>query len=63
MCMSDSSAQHMIEVSQPVTLEKIKDAAGKKLGHRLWHILFGMVMMSCQVWMNKRGLIVQFEGR
>ena len=49
MCMSDSSAQHMIEVSQPVTLEKIKDAAGKKLGHRFWHILFGMVMMSCQV--------------
>lgn len=32
MRMSDSSVQHMIEVSQPVTLEKIKDAAGKKLG-------------------------------
>ena len=32
VCMSDSSAQHMIEVSQPVTLEKIKDAAGKKTG-------------------------------
>jgi len=38
MCMSDSSAQHLIEVSQPVTLEKIKDAAGKKLGRRFFSI-------------------------
>ena len=58
MCMSDSSAQHLIEVSQPVTLEKIKDAAGKKLGRRFsayFDYFVGDVMISCQVWMNRRG--------
>ena len=45
--MSDSSAQHLIEVSQPVTLEKIKDAAGKKLGRRFFqHILIILLGMS-----------------
>ena len=55
MCMSDSSTQHLIEVSQPVTLEKIKDAAGKTLGGHLsayFDHFVGDVMMSCQVWMN-----------
>ena len=33
MGMSDS-CQHMIEVTEPVTLEKIKEAAGKTLEHQ-----------------------------
>lgn len=32
MRMGDSSAQHLVEVPHPVTLDGIKEAAGKKLG-------------------------------
>eukprot|EP00435_Cladocopium_sp_Y103_P053283 s1089_g17.t1 len=59
MCMSDSSAQHLIEVSQPVTLEKIKDAAGKKLGRRFFasfEYFVWDVMMKFKEFRPKKGL-------